>query len=193
MAFSYWAPVRLCAATIVFAAAAAAAGPAAVIIDYPANGSVFPPDFPAPTFLWREPRSAAVTRTIDITFANGAEPIHVKVRGGRMRVGEIDQRAVGPTNHLPSLTAEQTAALTWTPDAPTWASIRKNSTDHPASVTISAYTDAAATAAPVARGKVAIRTSTDPVGAPIFYRDVPLMPSETEKGVIKPLASSRCR
>ena len=27
----------------------------------------------------------------------------------------------------------------------------------------------------------------DPVGAPIFYRDVPLMPSEGEKGVIKPL------
>ena len=33
-----------------------------------------------------------------------------------------------------------------------------------------------------------IRTSKDPVGAPIFYRDVPLMPSETEKGIIKPLA-----
>ena len=26
------------------------------------------------------------------------------------------------------------------------------------------------------------------MGAPIFYRDVPLMPSELEKGVIKPLA-----
>ena len=28
------------------------------------------------------------------------------------------------------------------------------------------------------------------MGAPIFYRDVPLMPAETEKGVIKPLAAS---
>jgi hypothetical protein len=27
------------------------------------------------------------------------------------------------------------------------------------------------------------------MGAPIFYRDVPLMPSEVEKGVIKPLAA----
>ena len=35
-----------------------------------------------------------------------------------------------------------------------------------------------------------IQTSKDPVGAPIFYRDVPLMPSETEKGVIKPLAQA---
>jgi tetratricopeptide (TPR) repeat protein len=32
--------------------------------------------------------------------------------------------------------------------------------------------------------------SPDPVNAPIFYRDVPLMPSETEKGFIKPLAAS---
>ena len=41
---------------------------------------------------------------------------------------------------------------------------------------------------PVSRGTVAISTSRDAVGAPIFYRDVPLMPSEVEKGVIKPLA-----
>ena len=38
-------------------------------------------------------------------------------------------------------------------------------------------------------GSTTIETSSDPVGAPIFYRDVPLMPSETEKGVIKPLAA----
>ena len=37
---------------------------------------------------------------------------------------------------------------------------------------------------------VRIQTSADPVGAPIFYRDVPLMPAETEPGVIKPLANS---
>ncbi len=34
-----------------------------------------------------------------------------------------------------------------------------------------------------------LRTSKDPVGAPIFYRDVPLMPSKQEDGVIKPLDS----
>ena len=35
-----------------------------------------------------------------------------------------------------------------------------------------------------------LHVSADPVGAPIFYRDVPLMPSETEKGFIKPLAAT---
>ena len=38
------------------------------------------------------------------------------------------------------------------------------------------------------RGQVTIQISKDPVGAPIFYRDVPLMPSEVAKGQIKPLA-----
>ena len=42
----------------------------------------------------------------------------------------------------------------------------------------------------LSRGRVSIQTSKDPVGAPIFYRDVPLMPSETEKGIIKPLIDS---
>jgi tetratricopeptide (TPR) repeat protein len=41
-----------------------------------------------------------------------------------------------------------------------------------------------------ARAQVRITTSADPVGAPIFYRDVPLMPTEVEKGVIKPIIPS---
>ena len=43
----------------------------------------------------------------------------------------------------------------------------------------------------VSRGQVSIQTPTDPAGAPILYRDVPLMPSASEKGVLKPLAPKR--
>jgi hypothetical protein len=40
----------------------------------------------------------------------------------------------------------------------------------------------------VSEGSVTISTSADPVGAPIFYRDVPLMLwPKTEKGAIQPL------
>ena len=39
----------------------------------------------------------------------------------------------------------------------------------------------------LSRGRMTIETSTDPVGAPIFYRDVPLAPARTQEGVIKPL------
>jgi hypothetical protein len=72
------------------------------------------------------------------------------------------------------------------PDGATWEAIKKGSTEKAAVLTITGYRDAASRRA-VSRGRFSIRTSTDPVGAPIFYRDVPLMPSEGEKGTIKPL------
>src|SRR5439155_11171780 len=65
--------------------------------------------------------------------------------------------------------------------AETWAAIGRHSVGRAATVTITGRNS---------RGHVNIETSKDPVGAPIFYRDVPLMPSEVEKGVIKPLAPS---
>jgi len=70
------------------------------------------------------------------------------------------------------------------PDAETWSAIKRRSVERPAIVTITGVRGSE-----VSRGQVAIRTSKDPVGAPVFYRDVPLMPSELEKGVIKPLAA----
>ena len=54
-------------------------------------------------------------------------------------------------------------------------------------VSIAGLTDLNADRA-VSRGQAALKTSRDPVDAPIFYRDVPLMPSAGENGVIKPLA-----
>ena len=107
-----------------------------------------------------------------------------------MRVGEIDPRAVGPTNELPKLTPEQAAARTWKPDAATWEAVKERSVEAAATVTITGFA-AAGAGTPVSRGQVVIRTSRDPVGAPIFYRDVPLMPSAGEKGVIKPLATAK--
>jgi tetratricopeptide (TPR) repeat protein len=159
---------------------------ARIIIDYPEQGSVFPPDFAAPTFIWRDAAESARLWTVEVKFAGGGS-LHLKCRGERVRTGEIDSRAVAATNELPRLTPEQAAARTWTPDARTWTAIKRNSVGSPATVTITGFRDGGARQA-VSSGRVSIQTSKDPVGAPIFYRDVPLMPSESEKGVIKPLA-----
>ena len=169
--------------------AQAARQPAAILVDYPLDGSVFPPDFPAPLVLWRDTASRAASWTVEAVFADGGPPIRADVRGERMRVGPIDPRCVSPTNALPRLTAEQAAARSWRPDAETWRVIRKRSTTAPATLRITGYAEGSSRRA-VSHGQISIRTSTDPVGAPIFYRDVPLMPAETEKGVIKPLATS---
>ncbi|MGD0200313.1 MAG: tetratricopeptide repeat protein [Bryobacteraceae bacterium] len=159
--------------------------PASITIDYPAEGSIFPPDFAAPTFLWRDAAGDAETWLIEVAFSDGSTPLRIQAPGERMRIGEIDPRCVGATNELPKLTPEQAAARTWAPEAGVWAQIKRHSVERPATVTITGL----GKGGPVSSGRVSIRTSKDPVGAPVFYRDVPLMPSETERGVIKPLAA----
>ena len=153
-----------------------------IVVDYPEDGSIFPPDFAPPTFLWRDAHAATNAWELEIAFDDGAPAIHLTSRGEPMHVGEIDPRTVAETNQMPKLTPELAAAHTWKPDAETWSLIGQRSAGHPATVTI--------TGAGGGRGQVRISTSKDPVGAPIFYRDVPLMPSEAEKGVIKPIVPS---
>ncbi len=166
----------------------AAHEPEPILIDYPMRGSIFPPDMAAPTFLWRDPASASANWQIDVTFASGASSLHLSSTGELMQVGEIDKRCISNTNKLPELTPEQAAAHTWKPDSATWAAIKKAAGIEPISIAIRGLASDGGTV--TSEGSTGISVSSDPVGAPIFYRDVPLMPSETEKGFIKPLAGS---
>ena len=159
----------------------------AITIDYPEDGSIFPPEITPPTFIWRDDNAAAKAWRIDVTFADGAKSVHAQSLGDPMQVGEIDPRCISTTNKLPTLTPEQAAAHTWKPDDETWAFVKRHSLVHAASVSITGL-DAANH--PLDKGRVSISTSTDPVDGQIFYRDVPLMPGEGKKGIIQPLPPS---
>src|SRR5471030_3174837 len=165
----------------------ASGGLAVITLDYPAEGSLFPPEITPPTFLWRDAAANVTSWTVDIAFPDGAQGIRVKSSGVGMHIGEIDPEAVSQTNELPKLTPEQAAAHTWTPDAGTWEAIKTHSAGSPATIAITGFRDGDLKQ-PVSRGQVKIETSRDPAGAPIFYRDVPLMPNRGNKGVISPLA-----
>jgi tetratricopeptide (TPR) repeat protein len=169
--------------------ALAVENPAPIAVDYPEDGSIFPPEIIAPTFLWRDPAASANLWRIEVSFGGGSNQIRVESKGERLRIGEIDPRCVADTNKPPELTPQQAAAHTWTPDAATWTAIKAHSAGLPATVTITGFA-AKDPATAVSRGSVRMETSKDPVGAPIFYRDVPLMPSELTKGVIKPLSAA---
>jgi tetratricopeptide (TPR) repeat protein len=160
---------------------------AAITIDYPLEGSVFPPEITPPTFLWRDVTDRNTRWGIDVVFADGSPAIYTTSRGELASIGEIDPRGISKTNELPE-PAMHGGTRTWVPDAETWAAIKKHSVTRPATVTITGFPDLNSDRA-TSRGQVTIGTSKDPVGAPIFYRDVPLMPSETERGLIKPLAA----
>src|ERR1035438_8401367 len=166
----------------------AADPPAPIGIDYPENGSVFPPEITAPTFVWRDASAGARLWRIEVTFGDSSAGVRALSRGERLHIGEIDPRCVSDNNEPPRLTPREAASWVWKPDTDTWAAIKKHSVNRPATVTITSFPNQQAKE-PLSRGSVTIGTSKDPVGAPIFYRDVPLMPSETEKGIIKPLRS----
>ena len=161
------------------------APPASLTIDYPAEGSVFPPDMTAPMFSWRDASQTSTVWQIDVVFADGSADIHAESSGPPPQIGEIDPLCVSATNEPPKLLPSETTAHTWRPDEKTWAAIQRHAVERPATVTITGFVDRDH---PVSRGRMAIQVSKDPVGAPIFYRDVPLMPAETTPGVIAPLA-----
>jgi tetratricopeptide (TPR) repeat protein len=165
---------------------------ASITIDYPLEDSVFPPEITPPTFIWRDAARSATHWRIDISFTDGSAGLRTESAGEPLPIGEIDQRCVSTTNQLPSFTPEQAAGQTWTPAPQVWEAIKRHSSAGPAVVTISGFSAQDAKHA-ISSGRITISTSKDPVGAPIFYRDVPLMPSETEKGIIKPLAPSATR
>ena len=160
---------------------------ASITIDYPEDGSIFPPEITPPTFIWRDEDASARTWRIDVSFADGSKPVHTTSQGEPMRIGDIDAHCVSSANQPPSLTPEQAAAHTWKPNVETWALIKRHSLGHSAIVTITGL-DASDRA--LAQGRITLSTSSDPVGAPVFYRDVPLMPSEGEKGIVQPLSPS---
>ena len=159
-----------------------------ITIDYPLDSSIFPPEITSPTFLWRDSSQASFWR-IEVKFADASSSMHFDSKGEHLTIGEIDERCVSKSNELPKLTPEQAAAHTWKPDFQDWDKIKKHSLSRPAEVIISGFNQADRNHV-LSTGRAIIETSKDAVGAPIFYRDVPLMPSETEKGIIKPLASN---
>ena len=187
-----WILAALTAAVLAVGLAASAPSPSvsAIIVDYPSEGSLFPPDIIAPTFQWRDAEPAAAVWRIDVTFADRSHSIQLWSQGEMMKLGELDTSLSGYVP--PTLTPEQQAAHTWQPDARTWAEIKKHSVKGPATVTITGFRSENA-GEPVSSGQVNLQTSKDPVGAPIFYRDVPLIPPPPElgeRGVIKPLPDS---
>ena len=161
---------------------------ASITVDYPQDASIFPPEIIAPIFLWRDADPSAKLWRIDVSFADHAKRLRIISAGEGMKLGEIDPRTVSTANKPPFLTPEQAAAHTWKPEADAWALIKKHSAGRPATIE---FTGLDESNRPVSHGSVTLATSNDPVGAPIFYRDVPLMPFEGGNHVVQPLAPAK--
>ncbi len=157
-----------------------------ITINYPLEGSVFPPEITSPTFLWTDPSNRAMHWQAEVLFADHSASIRLDVAGEHLQRGEIDP-AVVADGELSQLTPEQAAMRTWKPDAATWTQIKQRSVKSPATILITGFADNASNL-PVSSGSVNIFTSVDPVGAPVFYRDVPVLSTpRAAQGSIEPL------
>ncbi len=116
----------------------------ALEITYPLDGTLFPPEIAPPTFCWKDGQAGVDTWAVGIQFQN-----------------EEDRPAF--------LTSEPE----WTPSPEQWEIIKRHCLDREATVTVVAV-ERTRPQQVLAAGSVGISTSSDEVGAPIFYREVNL-------------------
>lgn len=114
-----------------------------ITIEYPADGTLFPPEIVAPTFRWRDGDSRSEKWLVKIEFADGA-PLHVLA-------------------HEPQ----------WTPPPEEWRTIKQRSLERDTPVVILGVQTTESVQI-ISGARLAVRTSADEVGAPLFYREVNL-------------------
>lgn len=123
-------------------------------VTYPQDGTIFPPEIVAPTFTWA---------------GGGGDASRFEVVVRDDAGGEIAR--------------EQVDARRWRPSEDLWKRVKERSIERDAIVTVAPAGDASRSAGGIAGvahadsttpASVRIRTSKDPVGDSLFYREVPL-------------------
>ena len=113
-------------------------------IRYPLNETVFPPEIISPTFDWEDTGSKSNRWLVTIKFQDNSDRINIL----------LDESQ-------------------WTPESEQWELIKKRSLEKQAVVTILGVNRWSRWKI-LSAGKISIKTSEDPVGAPLFYREVNL-------------------
>jgi Flp pilus assembly protein TadD len=113
-------------------------------ITYPQEGTLFPPESVAPTFVWDDQAGSADRWNVVVRDDTGGEVLRASVDVSRWRPSEAD-----------------------------WKQIKQRSLERDAEVSVAGFSHAQP-AAVVSSARVHIRTSKDKVGDSLFYREVPL-------------------
>jgi len=113
-------------------------------ITYPQEGTLFPPEIVAPTFLWDEKSERVDRWFLLVRFPTTGDVLRFSTNAARWRPSEED-----------------------------WARIKRQSSEADAEITV-AGVDGAAPTKILSSASVRIRTSKDEVVDSLFYREVPL-------------------
>ncbi|HPE76456.1 MAG TPA: tetratricopeptide repeat protein [Draconibacterium sp.] len=110
----------------------------------PVNGSVFPPEFPSPTFLWEDNNPKSKQWLVNIKI-----------------------------NQTENIISAFVTNKSWKPDYDTWERIKNNSSNKPVTFTVAGIESEKGNEV-LSLQKINITISTDSVGSPVFFRAVPL-------------------
>jgi hypothetical protein len=122
-----------------------------VALEYPFDGTLFPPEMVPPTFRWKDTSQASRRWLVRIAFTDGEPGLHFLVRRPQ-----------------------------WTPGPQQWESLKRRSLEREARVLILGVGRGKGPRI-LSRAEMSFRTSKDPVGAPLFYREVILPFAEADK------------
>ncbi len=129
--------------------------PCGIIINYPKNLTIFPPEISAPEFLWRDTMISSAKWHICILTHDGKK---------------LFTKIVKTSN--------------WRPDSLIWQTIKTSSIQEPLLFTIVGESKRPFNKK-YSSGKIYFSTSRDSVDASVFYREVPLPFSYAVKNVVK--------
>lgn len=167
-------------------------GLASLKVTYPFDGAVFPPEFIPPMFMWLDETGQADRWMIDIALPGETGSIRILTADNPLPDPDIDMQCIEITaKDNPPYPPYQPPATNWTPTDEVWRSIVAHAKNGLAKVTIYGVSSADPKRI-LSAGTVSIGVSPDPVGAPIFYRDVPMIGVKRNiedeiAGVIQPL------
>ena len=148
-----------------------------LVVDYPLDEAVFPPDMAAPTFVWSDPAGLTLkadTWLIDVARRGTDEHLYVLTQGATPPPArDDDPLTASATSAAYNPPAPAIPPKRWMPDEETWRRIKRLSAGPGATVTVTGLCSEEPGKI-LSRGQMDISVSDDPVSAPIFYRDVPL-------------------
>jgi Flp pilus assembly protein TadD len=128
----------------ILAALASAGQVGPVSIENPLNETLFPPEIPAPVFRWKDSDARSDLWLVTIEFPDGSKRVNALVREAQ-----------------------------WRPRPSIWEEIKRRSLEKSAVVTVAGVSHGAPSQI-LSTGRITIMTSSDKVGAPLFYREVNL-------------------
>jgi len=115
-----------------------------LLITYPYNGSIFPPEIASPTITWTDENPRSRFWLVSLKFEDGHKPVFVLT----------NQRS-------------------WMPEIKTWETIKDHSKEKPAILSVHSLTDRESGIV-LSEHAVSMGTSTDPVGDSVFFRQIPI-------------------